>query len=396
MNNCLYIYTLAAVIKKLLLLIFIITGILFPARSQLINSTFLNSRSIDPDRLGELYLTSDILMFTKDNEYFNKIADGFTLYGFQFSPYLTYYPSKNVRIDAGLYTQKDFGNEDFTTISPILTVMFKWGPIKQVFGNLDGSYNHRLIEPLYDFEKGLVDRQETGLQTIIENEKTFFDLWVNWETMIYKGENKQEEVSGGISFDYSFKSGPHQISIPLQLVLYHRGGQIDSSPDPIATLQNSAVGLNYSYFFDEGSFLREIRSQNYYVYYKDWSPQKNQLAFEDGDGTYLNLTFATDIDLEFMVSYWLGKEFITIKGGQLYPSVSSTYKYPDYVEPRRELIIFRLMHDLHLSKDISWTTRIEPYYPFESGKWQFSFGFYLNLRTDFFLRKFSVDEAKLD
>ena len=367
-------------------------GILIPAFSQLNNSVFMNSRSIDPENLGNLYLSTDILMLNKDNEYFNKIADGYTLYGFQFAPYLTYYPSENVRIDAGLYVQKDFGNEDFNEISPILTVMFNWGPLKQVFGNLDGNYNHRLIEPLYDFERGLIDRQETGMQTIIENERIFMDLWVNWETMIYKGDNNQEEVSGGISFDYKIGSGSHLISFPIQLILYHRGGQIDSSPEPIATLQNSAVGINYSYHFPEGSFLQEIRSQNYYVYYKDWSPQKGQLAFGDGDGTYLNLTFATDIDLELMLSYWGGNEFITIKGGQLYPSISSTYKYPDFIEQQRELIIFRLMHDLHLSKDISWTTRIEPYYPTNSGKWQFSFGFYLNFNTDIFLHKISTDE----
>ena len=70
-------------------------------------------------------------MFTKNNEYFNKIADGYTLYGFQFSPYLTYQPSDKVRVDAGIYTQKDFGNKDFTEIMPFLTIMFEWGPIKQ-------------------------------------------------------------------------------------------------------------------------------------------------------------------------------------------------------------------------------------------------------------------------
>ena len=149
------------------------------------------------------------------------------------------------------------------------------------------------------------------------------------------------------------------------------------------------VGVDYSYHLKDGSFLKEIRSQNYYVFYKDWSPQKSQLAFDDGDGIYLNLTFATNIGLEFMTSYWLGREFITIKGGQLYPSVSSTYKFPDYVEQERELIIFRLMHDLHLSPELTWSTRIEPYYHFASRKWQFSFGFYMNFRTDFFLGKVS-------
>jgi hypothetical protein len=274
--------------------------------------------------------------------------------------------------------------------------MFEWGPIRQIFGNLDGSFNHGLIEPLYDFESGLIDRQETGLQTIIDSDRMFLDLWVNWETMLYEGDNDQEEVSGGISFDYRFDKGAHKFNVPVQLVLYHRGGQFDSSPDPIATLQNSAVGVDYTYEFKEGSFLKEIRSQNYYVYFKDWSPQKDQLAFRDGDGVYLNLTFATEIDLELMTSYWLGREFITINGGQLYPSVSSNYKHPDYVEQERELIIFRLMHDLHLSPELTWSTRIEPYYHFTSRKWQFSFGFYMNFRTDFFLGKVSKSAIPSD
>ncbi len=362
------------------------------AKAQLNNSAFYNVRALDTSRVHELYLDFDVLLFTKNNEYFNKIADGYTLYGFQFAPYFSYYPSEKVRIDAGIYMQKDFGNDNFTKVAPLITVKFELGPFRQIIGNLEGSLNHQYIEPLYDFERALIDRQETGMQTKFIDDFTFIDLWINWETMIYKRDPNLEEVSGGISFYRDKHWGPHQLRIPLQFIAYHKGGQIDINPSRILTLWNSAAGISYTYHFEEGSWITSFTSDNYYVYYQNITPSK-RLAFDDGDGWYLNLNMATAIDIDLMASYWLGNEFITIKGGQLYPSVSSAVHHEGLVEQKRELLIFRLMHNLHVSDQVKFSARFEPYYDVGNKLWEYSWGFYLNYYPDFFLSKIKTNKT---
>jgi hypothetical protein len=369
--------------KSLLSILFVSCAI--NAIAQLDNSSFYNARPLDPTRVDELYLDFDALLFTRNNEYFNKVADGYTLYGFQFAPFFSYYPSEHVRIDAGVYLQKDFGNENFNEILPILSVKFKLGPFEQIIGNLDGSLNHQYIEPLYDIERVMIDRQETGMQTKFMNETTFFDLWVSWETMIYKRDPNLEEVSGGISFYKDKWWGNHRLRIPFQFIAYHQGGQIDFNPEKILTLWNHSLGLSYDYFFN--GFIKKVHVDGYYAYYQNFTPSR-RLAFDDGDGWYSNVSLTTRFNLELMASYWVGNEFISIKGGQLYQSISSAVHHEGHVEPKRELIILRLMHNLKVSDNVNWTARFEPFYDLQNTRWDYSWGFYLNYYPDFFVTKF--------
>jgi hypothetical protein len=95
-----------------------------------------------------------------------------------------------------------------------------------------------------------------------------------------------------------------------------------------------------------------------------------------------------------MTSYWLGREYIPIKGGALYSSVSSTVHNSDHVEPRRELLIFRFLHNLTLTDAMTFSARFEPYYDLGNSKWEYSFGFYLNYYTDFYLSRIKRKPSK--
>lgn len=371
--------------KFLLLLLFTLL-LVTEGISQLDNHLFEDRKEVFPDRENKVYLDIGLLGFTKNNEYFNKIADGYTLFGYQLYPSLSYFPAENVRIDAGIYMQKDYGVKGFQTIAPTLSIKVKRGDLNIIFGNLDGSLNHRLIEPLYDFERVLNDRLETGIQAVLEKEKLFLDAWINWETMIYPGDSIQEEISGGISMEYqAFLNDHFQISLPFQTVLYHKGGQIDVLDTPLTSLMNNALGLEMEYTVSEHGFLRSINLKNYYVYFTDFSFEKHQ-AFENGSGLYLNL----DLKLKWfnlLTSYWHGNEFISIKGGPLYQSVSNSFKNPGHIEEKRQLIIFRFMHDLKILNNLHFSTRFEPFFDFRNNSFEFSHGFYVNYRPDFFLFK---------
>ncbi len=356
------------------------------AYGQLDNNVFSNRSTIDSTKAKELSLRFHTLGFFKNNEYSNRIADGFTLFGYQLNPYLTYQASPSVRIDAGVYLQKDFGVGDFTEIAPYFRLKFTRGDFNIIFGNLEGNLNHGLIEPIYDFERVLNDRLENGIQGVWSNEEVFLDFWVNWERQIFKGDPFQEEISGGLSFNYALGISPNSdVLIPMQLFLYHQGGQIDTNPNPVTTLMNAAFGLGFETRRHD-SFLSSIRSENYLVIYDDQSTELQQ-AYVDGYGIYLNLILKARNNLSLGFSYWNGDEFISPKGGQLFSSVSTSINSPGVLEEERELMIFRVFHDWEISKEFTFTTRVEPYYDFRNSQLELSHAFYLNFRPDFFLWK---------
>lgn len=371
---------------KIILFVVLQFFLLHVSLAQLDNSLFENRRSLSAERENKVFLSFDFLGFTKNNEYFNKIADGYTLFGYHFNPHLTYFPAENVRIDAGVFLHKDFGNSGYFNIAPTFSLKVKRKKMEFIFGNLEGNLNHRLIEPLYDFERVMTDPLETGIQAIWNNEKLFLDMWIDWETMIYPGDTEQEEVSGGFSFDYSLlKNKKASLSLPVQTVLYHKGGQIDVSDSALVSLMNNVIGLSLSIPVSETGFLSNIQLDNYFIYYTDFSFEKKQ-PFNDGTGLYLNLT--TDLKwFSFMTSYWQGNEFISIKGAPLYQSVSYTVNNPGYVEKERKLLIFRFLHDVEIFKNLHIISRFEPFWDINNQKFEFSHGLYVNYRPDFYLFK---------
>ncbi|MGB4972099.1 MAG: hypothetical protein WBO32_05540 [Cyclobacteriaceae bacterium] len=211
---------------------------------QLDNTVFDDRLHLEEADTGKLFLGLNFLGFSKNNEYFDTIIGGYTLLGYQLHPTLSYYPAKNVRLDAGVFVQQDFGNRDFSTVVPTVSLKVTKGPLALVFGNIESSLNHRLIEPLYDFERVLTDRMETGIQLQFMTEGLFFDLWLDWQNMIYNNDPEQERFVSGLSLDKRIiKRGSFQVSLPIQIQMSHRGGQIDVNPLPLETVMNSAFGI---------------------------------------------------------------------------------------------------------------------------------------------------------
>ena len=90
--------------------------------AQLNNQVFEDSLSIRPQEAHKLYLQVQNLNFVKNNEYFNDIIPGQTLFGYQLKPRLVYFAAKNVRVEAGLFVLRDFGKAQFTQLAPVFSV----------------------------------------------------------------------------------------------------------------------------------------------------------------------------------------------------------------------------------------------------------------------------------
>lgn len=345
---------------------------------------------IRPDsvKAGELNLSVQSFNFMRNYEYFNKIQDGYTLFGTQFEPQLVYYAHSRLIILAGLHLQKDFGAKGFYRTLPLLSVKFKNGNTTLINGVLEGNIHHRMVEPLFDFEKRISEPVEYGTQFLIENKSLFFDAFINWKRMIYKPSPVQEQIFGGLSMDYKLiENSKIKLSLPFQLTAYHIGGQIDQNPDPLQTLVNTALGFKIKLV--SNGFVTSIRSENYFTSYQDFSFTHVQ-AFKKGSGWFLNAGVDTHKG-SLMMSYWDGMSFISSNGMPLFQSVSQHINHVGYTEKHRKLMMLRYSYQKQLLPQLYLDFRFEPYMdlgrPKGSRKIEFSNSSFLVYKQSFRLLK---------
>lgn len=349
------------------------------ASGQLNNRAFEQRMQVIEADSGKLFLGINFLGFGKDNEYSNTTVDGYTLFGYQLNPYLSYQLAKNVRLDAGLYLQKDFGNDDYTEIAPTFSLKIKKDNVSFIFGTLEGSLSHRLIEPLYDFERVINNRLENGIQVIWNKDDLFFDTWIDWQKMIYMNSDFPEMFTAGMSINKTVAHfGDVLIDLPLQIVVTHQGGQIDTVDSEVITDFNAAGGITVER--TSSSFVSRLGISAYITGY---GTNANNPPFQDGAGVFINPYLKFRIGLTLMGSYWRGEQYLTLQGSQIYPSVPNNY--PDRVDEIREFFMLRVLYDLKLADGLMLTARAEPFYDTYSSTFQSSFGLYLSFSDRFFL-----------
>ncbi|AMJ67003.1 hypothetical protein [Hymenobacter sp. PAMC 26628] len=334
---------------------------------------------------GDLRISLNAFTFFKDNEYFNDIVEGYTLFGTQLNPQLVYYPTKELRLEAGVFLWKDFGNPTLRQVRPTYRATWTHGPHQFIFGNIRANLNHGYIEPLFDFERVILKPLEEGLQYRLNSRRVALDVWVDWLKQEYPGSNYQEQIAGGLSssFRLTRPESPVDVSVPFQFTARHHGGQIDTLHAPIQTLFNYATGVVARVPL-HGAVLQAVRLNAYAVAFDDHSFSNYRLPYQTGNGLYLNGTLETRY-LDVMLSYWQGHQFYAPLGGPYYQSIASRYGTPGYTDAERRLLLVRLLRDFRISDAAALTVRVEPVYDFNRQLLDFSFGFYLNFRQEWLL-----------
>ncbi len=185
------------------------------------------------------------------------------------------------------------------------------------------------IEPIYDFERILYDRLESGLQHIHNSRFYQHDLYIDWERMIYRNSPYQEQLTVGYSgniivknreLKYSageegsihIKDRPFFFNIPLQLMVNHTGGQIDTTPGGrIHTIVNASAGIKTGMMRGENDtrFIRGFWIEPYFVFYK--TLENLPIPFKQGQGLYLNAAVKTRFNTTLMLSYWDANSFVS-------------------------------------------------------------------------------------
>ena len=321
----------------------------------------------------------------KDNEYYGPIADGYTLFGLQLNTQLGYQINKNLSIEAGVFLRKDFGNKKFDDILPTFSLRYTKKDFKMIFGNLDGSLNHGLLEPLYNFERVITNRLESGAQFILNKRYIDVDAWIDWQNAIYKGAAGSEKIWTGVSSNLlKVKSGKFEFKIPFQFTILHSGGQIDTGKALFYTHWNFDGGLRVKYNVN-ARHVQNILIDARYVGKVDYAfnPVQSQ---SNGSGFMGNIGF-TAFNTDVLFSYWQGHNYTSDYGGFLYSSASSTVSYANTFENIRNLIIMRVTKRLRLADRVLLTLRAEPYYDLRLHLLEYSFGFYISLDEQVWFKK---------
>lgn len=345
---------------------------------------------IRPDSLktGELHLSVFNFNYLRNYEYFNKIQDGYTLFGAQMEPQLVYYAHPRLSVSAGVHLRKDFGGRGIYRTYPLFSIKYQKGNTTLINGVLEGNIHHRMIEPLYDFEKKITEPVEYGTQFIISNRSLYLDAFVNWKRMIYKPSPEQEQVLAGVSADISLvKNTSFSLTLPLQLTAFHQGGQIDVVDVPLQTLVNTALGFKLR--VPTRGFIHAYRSENYYTSYTDFSFTTAQ-AYSKGGGWYLN----SGIDTKYgsvMGTYWNANGYISSEGMPIYQSVSQHISNAGFTEKNRRLLMLRYSYQQRLIPNLYLDFRFEPMMdlnrPRGSRKIEFSNSSFLLYKQEFKIHK---------
>jgi hypothetical protein len=315
------------------------------------------------------------LSFLKNNEYFNKIHQGYTLFGNLNYLSLAGQIHPNFKLEGGIVLRKDFGNPSFPIIQPLISAIYQKNKHKIIFGNLEAHLQHGYIEPLMDFENLILQPLESGLQYKYQGRQTKLNLWIDWLNAIYPGDTVQEQFRAGILLNQMVYQGKNwQLKLPFQGMFFHRGGQLSPQPIPIVNQFNGSLGFDLRYSSNKKNKV-EWQWDAYYCYSLDFSPQKNGL-FPEGQGLFFNFGLKNPY-LPFVLSYWKGREFTSLQGGKLYPSVGDSPRYPGYFEEQRQLLFLRLIKDLSISESLIISLRFEPFYDFNRKGIEHSLGLYL-------------------
>jgi hypothetical protein len=314
-----------------------------PAQTLVRESLLTDIYTVDSLKEGELDLCIDNISFLNNHETGGDVQKGYTLPGFRIHPRLTYYPASMIKLEAGISLLRYWGADKYPNYAyhdipewkasgyqlgfhllPFFRAQIQ--PVPQlniVLGHIYGGSNHGLIEPLYNPELNLSADPEMGAQIIYNSKIAHFDTWLNWETFTFRNEAYNEVATIGISacFHITNPQSFFYLGAPIQAIVIHHGGEIDSVNGEVASLANGAAGLQIGFNFDSPIFKYlglNLMGAGYRNFYSE-----KPLLFKQGWAVYSNLDIRIwNFDLKMNV--WRSGNFINLFGNPIFGNVSAS------------------------------------------------------------------------
>jgi len=334
-------------------------------------------------KAGELNFRFESLGFFQNNEYLGRFVDGYTLPGAMFRPKMTYSPTDALSLEVGVHLSRYSGMDPFASVVPWFSARYRFSEhFTSVVGNLDQNNAHGLLDQLWEPERIYTDAPESGLQFLYSSSHLNAQTWISWEQFIQKGDPFQEHFTAGLTGDYTaFHNSELTLKLPVNLLFYHKGGEIDSSDLRVQTHANVAAGWNLALHVD-GQKLKTIHLNGHWLGYKAITEDSNTYPFGKGHA-YLLETSAQMRNSLISLSYWNGFQFVAPKGRLLYQSVSDSD--PTFSQTDRSVVTAKYFWQKEIAKDARVAFQLEGFIDVPTGDFSYSYGFYLLLNQDFLI-----------
>ena len=329
-------------------------------------------------------MEADITGFFKNNEYFSPVAVGQTLPGTALNLAFGYQVADRFKVELGAYAVKYSGRNPMENMQAFVRLRYAITPhFNMVMGNLYGGVNHKLIEPLYQWERHFTDNPESGLQFVLHTDRWFADVWLDWQHFIQRGDPVPESLVFGTSVARQLTDTDNRfgLTVPLQLLIHHKGGQIDTSDEPMIVLGNMATGLCMRQNINNG-WIKSAGFDMYLAGYWDRYSDEALRPYDRGWGIYPQL-YMDMSPFKLMAGYWYAHKFHAFQGEPLFGSFDP-YR-PHRQLPTRNLFTFKFIFDKQLFKYVSIGAQLETYSDLDRGETDYSFGVHLRLKTKYLL-----------
>ncbi len=355
------------------------TSVLILCISLIINAqeSAFYSNPVKKDSISKFQLEVFNLNFFKNNEYFNEIADGYTLLGTLVHPELIYNTSNKTQFKTGVIVHKTL---EVKQLIPTFTFLHQTEKHYFAIGNLFVRNNRHLIEPIMASERllgGLPIKDlkgntiyplltETGFEYKYLGKNTHFNTWLNWTNLIKKRDDKRERFTAGFIFKLKLlNTKNNQLDLSLNSLFHHRGGQINKTNNlGILNINNSYVGLLYKRKLNPN---QELKFSAYYLssYIADLD---EEFPFNKGKAFYLTSTYLSKT-VDLSLSYFNAHKFISPTGNTMFQTYSTKvnrennqYLYSTYNEPNRSLCFLKAIYKFQLEPNILLGIQTELFY----------------------------------
>lgn len=346
-----------------------------------------NNENIWSQKNG-LYLNWYNNNFFKNNEYFLNTASGYTLFGMQHILSLLFKPHKHFFAQGGVYLKKDFGTEGFAKVAPYYLIELHKNGYSISFGNINANVNHRMYDPIFANERLMTHHLEEGFSLKVNRKKIYSETWINWEKQQYPFSNFNEQFTVGHHSDVKIVDQKKiKVSIPVQVLAIHSGGQLDTTMNPTSTIVNSALGLNAGLHFNKSKkSINSIGINANYLVYKDLA-ENSGLPYSNGNAIFGNLNIRMFQDFSASIGYWKGHQFIAPKGDVLYQSISSKPTDPNFATPERALLQLGLAYENRVVNFCNLSVRAMPFYDLSNSRMDYWYSLGLTIQPNFRLMK---------
>ena len=393
--------------RLIYLLLFLLSIFNFQfANAQMWEQLATSPHRLDTADVRALKVELESISFFRDNEFAGRLADGYSLPGFWVQPKLTYMPLRQIKVELGLqalvfnganrypnYVYHDISvwkGSQYTKgahVLPWFRVQADFRHLSIVLGDIYGGQNHGLVEPLFNPETNLTQDPEMGFQLLWNRPRLRADVWLNWQSYIFREDTHQEAFTVGMTWRTMLNAPEKRLHffLPVQLVAQHRGGEQNIENRAVQTIYNASAGVGARWNVGRRvlkDFTAEANGLFAYQQTGDLWP------FRSGAACHAAVRVGLWKFLETGASFFAApRHFVSLYGNHFY-STLSVKDGQDYGQLQTASAFVRFHHTF--ARGYTLGADAEAYQTRQAGESasSFSFGVYLRVNPSFLIKRF--------